>query len=105
MSILDSRDLEQELNNSETEEARKQSIKELKKEAENSGWEHGIFFISDFEWKDYCKDMAIDCGYISRSKEYNPLEDCIDWDKWSDLVKNDYSEIEFEGATYYWREA
>jgi len=27
MSILDSRDLEQELNNSETEEARKQSIK------------------------------------------------------------------------------
>jgi hypothetical protein len=49
--------------------------------------------------------MAIDCGYISRSKEYSPLEDCIDWDKWSDLVKNDYSEIEFEGATYYWREA
>jgi len=105
MSILDSRDLEEELNTSEIEIDRKKAIEELKNETKNYGWEHGIIFISDFEWRDYCKDMAIDCGYISRSKEYNPLEDCIDWDKWSDLVKNDYSEIEFEGATYYWREA
>ena len=104
MSILDSRDLEEELNTSEIEIDRKKAIEELKNETKNYGWEHGIIFISEFEWRDYCKDMAIDCGYISRMTN-NPLEHCVDWDEWADLVKNDYSEIEFEGSTYHYREA
>jgi len=106
MSILDSRDLEEELNNPDTDEERKETIKELKKETENYGWEHGIFFVSEYEWEDYCRDFASDCGYLeTRSDTFNPLENCIDWKKWSDLMAMDYDQVDFEGKTYYWREA
>ena len=50
MSILDSRDLEEELNNPDTDKERKKTIKELKKETENFGWEYGIIFVSEYEW-------------------------------------------------------
>jgi len=104
MSILDSRNLEEELNSSEIDESRKKAIQELKNETKKYGWQNGIIFISDFEWLDYCKSMAVECDYISRMTN-NPLEYCIDWNEWADLVKNDHEEIEFEGSVYYWREA
>ena len=107
MSILDSRDLEEELNNPDTEEERKKAIKELKKETEGGGWEHGIIFISEMEWEDYCRDFAEECGYLETSTNghTNPLQYCIDWGKWSDEMSMDYSQTDFEGTSYYWREA
>jgi len=105
--IIDSRDLEEELNNSDTEEERKKAIKELKKETENCGWEHGITFISEMEWEDYCQNFAEDVGYLESSTNghTNPLHYCIDWEKWSNEMAMDYSQSDFEGTTYYWREA
>ena len=104
--ILDSRDLEKELKDIETDQERKKAIKELKEECQNYGWEYGINFINEDYWEDYCKDFAEDCGYLNmRSDTFNPLESCIDWEKWSDLMKQDYSEIEFDGTWYYYREA
>ncbi len=106
MSILDSRDLEEELNNPDTDKERKKTIKELKKETENYGWEYGIIFVSEYKWEDYCKETAEDCGYLQRYNDtFNPLESCIDWKEWSDLMAMDYDQVEFEGKTYYWREA
>jgi hypothetical protein len=107
MSILDSRDLEEELNNPDTEEERKKAIKELKKETENYGWEHGITFISEMEWKDYCQQFAEDVGYLESSTNghTNPLHYCIDWEKWGNEMAMDYSQSDFEGTSYYWREA
>ena len=80
MSILDSRDLEEELKNPHTEEERKKAIKQLKKETENYGWEHGIIFISEMEWEDYCQNFAEDCGYLETltNGHMNPLQYCID---------------------------
>ena len=101
---LDSRDLEEELNNPDTDEERKKAIKELKEQIENDSWEHGIYFVSEYEWEDYCRDVASDCGYLKmRSDTFNPLESCIDWSKWSDLMAMDYQKVDFEGKTYYCR--
>jgi hypothetical protein len=107
MSILDSRDLEEELNNPDTEKERKKAIKELKKETEGCGWEHGINFISEMEWKEYCQQFAEDVGYLESSTNghTNPLHYCIDWEKWSSEMAMDYSQSDFEGTSYYWREA
>ena len=103
---LDSRDLEEQLNNLDTDNETKEAIKELKKECENYGWEHGIHFISEYYWEDYCRDFASDCGYLEmRSDTFNPLESCIDWEKWSNEMAMYYSQSDFEGTTYYWREA
>jgi hypothetical protein len=107
MSILDSRDLEEELNNPDTDEERKKAIQELKKETENYGWEDGICFVSEMEWRDYCQNFAEDVGYLESSinGHTNPLHYCIDWDEWSNKMAMDYSQSDFEGTTYYWREA
>ena len=103
---LDSRDLEEQLEDPTTDDETKKAIKELKEECENYGWEYGIHFINEYYWEDYCRDFASDCGYLEmRSDTFNQLESCIDWGKWADLMKQDYSETTFEGKTYYYREA
>ena len=102
---FDSRDLEEELNNKETDKERMEAIKELKEETENYGWDHGIYFIPEENWEEYCQDFAYDCGYLDRHNEFSPLESCIDWKKWSDLMAMDYSTVTFEGNDYYYREA
>ena len=104
---LDSRDLEEQLNDPTTDDETKEAIKELKEECEDYGWEYGIHFINEYYWEDYCRDFAEDCGYLNMSSNdiSNPLESCIDWEKWADLMKQDYSETTFEGKTYYYREA
>ena len=62
-------------------------------ECENYGWEHGIHFINEYYWEDYCRDFAEDCGYLNMNSNdiSNPLESCIDWSKWADLMKISYS--------------
>ena len=95
MSILDSRDLEEELKNPHTEEERKKAIKQLKKETENYGWEHGIIFISEMEWEDYCQNFAEDCGYLDNTEVPTFITNHIDWESvWSRELRFDYFEVD-----------
>ena len=59
--------------------------------------------IPEQEWKDYCKQFAEDCGYLSYSKNKNPLLDYVDWNRWAEDFKANYEELEFEGVTYFHR--
>jgi hypothetical protein len=110
-NVMDSRDLQEELESiknikeelSTGNKEKKEAILELKKETEYSGWEHGITFISEYYWKDYCQEFAEEVGYVSADN--NPLMYCINWQEWADLMQQDYSEVEFEGRIYYYREA
>lgn len=78
-------------------------LNELKDECEGSGWDDGIYFIPDYEFEDYCRELAEDC-YIT-SADNNPLLNYVDWEKWARDCSMDYSEVEFRGTSYYWREA
>lgn len=60
-----------------------------------------ISLIRDGFMEDYCRELAIDCGMIARAESW-PL-DCIDWERATDRFKEDYSEIEFMGETYWYR--
>jgi len=114
--FLDSRDLEKELEelqereddkNNPLDEYEKESLKELeelKEECENYGWEYGIIFIADWNFEEYCRELADDC-YIFGDMNTNPLINHIDWKSWADAVEIDYSNVEFRGTNWLYREA
>lgn len=112
---LDSRDIEERIveleNDNNLAEEEKEELKELlsiKEECENYGWEHGISFISDYYWQDYCEEFAYECGYMDdfrSNNSHNPLTYCVDWEKWASEMKYDYSSITINNRDYYWREA
>lgn len=109
--ILDSRDLEELLGRLESEESRSEReeelftcLKELRAECESSGWPHGIAFIRDTHWDDYCRDFASDVGYLPNTND-NPLLNCIDWEEWAAVMAEDYQTTEIDTTSYYWREA
>lgn len=114
MGILDSRDLEEELNElleakenkEEYDKDRLRALENLKSECEGYGWEYGIIFIPEYEWEDYCREFAEDVGYLGTMRDNeNPLQYCIDWEQWAETMSQDYSIVNFEDEDYYYREA
>lgn len=62
----------------------------------------GVYLIPKDEFKDYCRDLAEDCGYLNGKD--NPLLNYVDWDAWAEDCSTDYSLVEFEGQSYYTRD-
>ena len=105
--IIDSRDLLDELKTLDEEDSydkeRIEMIDDLKEEVGKDNFEMGVTFIRENYWVQYCEDLAYDCGYMDRQDDNNPLHYHIDWQGWADAVEMDYSQIDFDGDTYYWR--
>ena len=105
--IIDSRDLLEELETLDEEDSydkeRIEMIDDLKEEVGKDNFEMGVTFIRENYWVQYCEDLAYDCGYMDRQDNNNPLHYHIDWQGWADAVEMDYSQIDFDGDTYYWR--
>ena len=76
-------------------------IEKLEDEVSSSEWDYGITFISEDEFEDYCEELVEDCGYIS--KDF-PTWIEIDWKATANNVKQDYSEVEYQGVTYLFRD-
>lgn len=75
-------------------------IDELEEEILNGEWEYGVTLIEEDEFEEYCEELLIDCGYIS--KDF-PSWITIDWKDTADNMKQDYSEVEFRGTSYLYR--
>ena len=67
-----------------------------------SDWNYGETFISDGHFTDYAKNLVEDCGYINADTPYW-ITDAIDWDRVADTLISDYTDYEFDGATYWAR--
>lgn len=65
-----------------------------------SEFDYGVTLIPEDDFTDYVEDLLIDCGYISRDF---PSWIEIDWEATADNVRQDYSELEYEGKTYLYR--
>jgi antirestriction protein len=106
-TILDSRELEDELvaltEDVGDEGARLDALQFLKSELDGSGWEYGIQLIPEGEFEDYARQLAEDIGAIPENGAWPTY--CIDWERAARELAMDYSTVEFEGITYYWREA
>ena len=63
-------------------------------------WMHGATLIPEDAFKDYAQDCAEDMG-MDRNQPW-PFN-CIDWDQAADELRQDYSEVDFQGETYLFR--
>lgn len=69
---------------------------------EVSGAEHGVQLIEESYFTEYTKELCVDIGDIpSDLPDY--IANNIDWDGVAGELKIDYSEIEYDGNTYYYR--
>ena len=74
----------------------------LKEECEqySSEWKYGIALIHESYFEDYVQDLLSDIGVLPREI---PWYIVIDWEKTADNIKIDYTDVDFDGETYYIR--
>ena len=63
------------------------------------GWRRGEMLIAEGDFAEYAEQLADDLYGI---KKHWPF-DHIDWDAAADALKVDYSSIEYQGTTYFYR--
>ena len=61
---------------------------------------YGCTLIEEDDFAEHVEEMLTDCGYIPKDIP-NWIE--IDWKATAENVKQDYSELEYKGETYYFR--
>ena len=109
--IIDSRDLDKELDELEAREDDQddpldadeaERMAELREARDNiSEWIYGETLIREDYFTQYAQQLAEDIGAIDPSASW-PLSH-IDWEAAADALKQDYTEIELGGSTYYTR--
>ena len=63
-------------------------------------WYDGATLIPESGWEEYVEDLLKDIGYIDRDFPYWIV---IDWAATADNVAADYSTVDYDGDTYYYR--
>ncbi len=76
-------------------------LKALTEEADSSEWECGVTLISEDYFEEYAQDFAEDIGAIEKGGQWPTNH--IDWERAANQLKGDYSEVDFDGVTYYYR--
>jgi hypothetical protein len=64
-------------------------------------WYYGEALINDDHFEDYARQLADDLGAVD-SKASWPLT-YIDWEAAADALRQDYTQVSFNGATYWVR--
>lgn len=72
---------------------------DLKEQAENycGGRFRDCQLINEDKWVDYCREFASDIGEIQRD---SLADTYLDWDRYADAMRYDYTEIEVDGNTF-----
>ena len=65
-----------------------------------SEFQYGETLIREDYWEEYCEELCIECGYISKDL---PSWIEIDWSRTAGNISKDYSVLEYQGETYYFR--
>ena len=63
-------------------------------------WNYGATLIPESDWEEYVEDLLKDIGYIDKDFPYWIV---IDWAATADNVAADYSTVDYDGDTYYYR--
>jgi hypothetical protein len=79
------------------------ALKALAEEASGYApdWQYGEALIRDSYFRDYAEQLADDLGLISDTARWPAT--CIDWERAADELKQDYTEVDFDGTSYYIR--
>ena len=65
-----------------------------------SEFDYGTTLIDEYDMEEYVKDLLEELGYIP--KDF-PSWIEIDWSSTADNVKQDYSEVTYQGREYFYR--
>ena len=92
----------------EGEEEELATLETLLSDLQGNGGDHQwegdwypVTLIRDSHFKDYARDYAEDVGAINRDASWP--NNCIDWDRAARELQVDYSSVEFDGVTYWYR--
>lgn len=67
-----------------------------------SEFDYGCTLIDEYDFEIYAKDLVIDCGDLPQNLP-SYIENNIDWSGVADDLKQDYSEVEYQGTKYLFR--
>lgn len=78
------------------------ALEKLADEANGSpDWPHGETLIRDSYFETYAQELAEDIGAINKNASWP--NNCIDWEEAAELLKQDYSTVDYDGVTYWIR--
>lgn len=78
------------------------TLKALADQCEGYGdWDYGETLIRESYFQSYAQELAEDCGMISKDLAW-PCT-CIDWEQACRELKMDYTEVDFDGVSYFMR--
>ena len=97
-------DCEQELDFDDDEIEELKALKKLAEDGEDyaTDWIYGVGLIHEDYFTEYCEELCKDIGDIPKELPWY-IANHIDWDGVADEIKQDYTEIDFDGETYYVR--
>jgi hypothetical protein len=80
-----------------------QSLTALRKEVQevSADWHYGATLIHESHFTAYAEQLAEDIGAIDRNTKWP--NNHIDWDAAAEELMQDYTEVDFDGETYYVR--
>ena len=76
------------------------TLLDLQEQCNYGDWKYGEALIHEDYFVEYVEDMLKDIGYLPNDVPWF-IE--IDWDKTAENIKMDYTEVNFDGETYYIR--
>ena len=115
--VIDSRDIEERIKYLETELEKEDELytgehdelktelaklTTLKEDIDNKEeWEFGITLINETYFEDYAREEAKDLGAIK--DDFGWPANHINWEAAAEELLIDYTSVEFDGVTYYYR--
>lgn len=60
-----------------------------------------VTFIADHHFQEYAQELAEDIGAIDKAANWP--NNCIDWERAARELQSDYSSVEIDGTTYWYR--
>ena len=108
--LFDSREIDERIeeledvegeDTSEDDSAELNELLTFRDDCGSSEWPYGITFISDDYFEEYAQDLAEDLGLVDRENSMSPY---IDWAAWARDCQIDYSTVELDGTTFYFRD-
>lgn len=82
----------------------KSALDDLKGYGGDHQWQgdwYPVTLIRESYFETYARELAEDIGAVSKDAEWPAY--CIDWERAANDLLIDYSEVEIDGTTYYYR--
>lgn len=75
-----------------------ETLTSIRSAVSHSEWPHGLTLISDSHFEDYCRELCEETGYIPKDFP-NWIE--IDWEATAKNLQMDYSSVAIDGTDYW----